>query len=135
MRCDLKLMRNLVLPLFLLFSVSVSTNAQSISADPAVLLGKWKLDMTPQDKSDSNFALMNITSIDGSTFEGEFYREGVEIRDAQINTQLDIIYGALVSGDNSGTYNTAFYYDDGVLKGTTHSIDRKFLAVWTATKE
>ena len=128
-------MRNFVLPLFLLLSMPESTSAQSISADPTVLLGKWKLDMTPQDQSDSNFALMNITSIDGNSFQGEFYRDGVEIRDAQINTQLGTVYGALVSGDNSGTYNTAFYYVDGMLKGTTHSIDKKFLSVWTATKE
>ena len=135
MRRYLNFMRNFVLPLFLLLSMPESTSAQSISADPTVLLGKWKLDMTPQDQSDSNFALMNITSIDGNTFKGGFYRDGVEIRDAQINTQLGTVYGALVSGDNSGTYNTAFYDVDGMLKGTTHSVDKKFLSVWTATKE
>lgn len=98
------------------------------------LVGSWKLDMSPQDNTDSNFAMMNITKVEGNTFEGEFYREGVKITNAQINTQLGVVYGALVSGDNSGTYNTTFVYKNGMLEGTTHSIDKKFLSVWTATK-
>mgnify|MGYP001798001158 CR=1 FL=1 len=102
--------------------------------DLEVLLGQWQLDMSPQDQTDDNFAMMNITKIVDGSFEGEFYREGVKIRNAQTNTQLGIIYGSLISGDRSGTYNTAFYYKDGVLYGTTHAVDRDFLAVWTAVK-
>ena len=123
-----------VLLFSLLLSIPISMRAQSTDIDLNVLVGKWKLDMSPQDKTDSNFAMMNITKIEGNTFKGEFYRAGVKIRNAQINTQLEVIYGALVSGDNSGIYNTTFYYKDGILQGTTHSIDKNFLAVWTATK-
>ncbi|WP_421807662.1 hypothetical protein [Flagellimonas sp.] len=115
-------------------SIPIIPKAQSTDIDLHVLVGKWKLDMSPQDKTDSNFAMMNITKIEGNTFKGEFYRKGVKIRNAQINTQLKVIYGALVSGDNSGIYNTTFYYKDGMLHGTTHSIDKNFLAVWTAIK-
>lgn len=118
----------------LLLSIPISMRAQSANIDLNVLVGKWKLDMSPQDKTDSNFAMMKITRIEGNTFKGEFYREGVKIRNAQLNTQLEVIYGALVSGDNSGIYNTTFYYKDGMLHGTTHSIDKNFLAVWTAIK-
>lgn len=127
-------MKRSLLPFILLLSFPISATAQSTTSDLAVLVGQWKLDMSPQDKTDSNFAMMNITEIEGNTFKGEFYREGVNISNAQINTQLGIIYGALVSKDNSGTYNTTFYYKDVLLHGTTHSIDRNFLAVWTATK-
>ncbi len=123
-----------VLLFSLLLSIPISMRAQSTDIDLNVLVGKWKLDMSPQDKTDLNFAMMNITRIEGNTFKGEFYREGVKIRNAQINTQLEVVYGALVSGDNSGTYNTTFYYKDGILHGTTHSIDKNFLAVWTAIK-
>lgn len=123
-----------VLLFSLLVLIPASMRAQSTDIDLNVLVGKWQLDMSPQDKTDSNFAMMNITKIEDKTFKGEFYREGVKIRNAQINTQLEVIYGALVSGDNSGIYNTTFYYKDGMLQGTTHSIDKKFLAVWTATK-
>jgi hypothetical protein len=122
----------------LLISLTLSipnATAQSTDVDLNVLIGKWKLDMSPQDKTDSNFAMMEITKVEGNTFKGVFYREGVEIRDAQINTQLGVIYAALISGDNSGDYNTTFYYKEGVLQGTTHAVNRNFLAVWTATKE
>ena len=122
----------------LLISLTLSipnATAQSTDVDLNVLIGKWKLDMSPQDKTDSNFAMMEITKVEGNNFKGVFYREGVEIRDAQINTQLGVIYAALISGDNSGDYNTTFYYKEGVLQGTTHAVNRNFLAVWTATKE
>lgn len=127
-------MKRLLLPFILLLLFPISATAQSTTIDLSVLVGQWKLDMSPQDKTDLNFATMNITKIEGNTFKGEFYREGVNIRNAQINTQLGIIYGALVSMDNSGTYNTTFYYKDGLLHGTTHSIDRNFLAAWVATR-
>ena len=104
------------------------------SVDPEVLVGQWQLDMSPQDQTDDNFAMMTISKIEDGSFTGEFYREGVEIRNAQTNTQLGIIYGALISGDRSGTYNTTFYYKDGLLHGTTHAVDKNFLAVWTAVK-
>ena len=123
-----------ILLLSVLLSIPIRVSAQSTDIDINILVGKWKLDMSPQDKTDSNYAFMNITKVEGKMFTGEFYREGVKIRNAQINTQLGIIYGALVSGDNSGIYNTSFYYKDGMLHGTTHSIGKNFLAVWTATK-
>ena len=113
---------------------SANKVVQSAEINLNDLVGSWKLDMSPQDNTDSNFAMMNITKVEGNTFEGEFYREGVKITNAQINTQLGVVYGALVSGDNSGTYNTTFVYKNGMLEGTTHSIDKKFLSVWTATK-
>lgn len=111
------------------------TNAQSKDIDVNVLVGTWKLDMTPQDTTDENFAMMKITKIKNNSFMGEFYREGVKIRNAQLNTQLGIIYGALISGDGTGDYNTTFYYKNGILHGSTHAIERNFLSVWTATKE
>ena len=107
---------------------------KSDNLDLNVLVGDWKLDMSPQDKTDQNFATMRITKIVDNSFKGEFYREGVNIRNSNLNTQLGIIYGALVSGDNTGTYNTSFYYKDGILHGTTHAVNRNFLSVWTATK-
>jgi hypothetical protein len=91
--------------------------------------------MSPQDKSDYNFAMMEITAIDENTLEGTFYREGVAIQQGSVNTQLGKIYAALISGDNSGKYHTSFYYEDGLLHGSTHAIDRGFLSVWIATKE
>ena len=113
---------------------STSIHQKTDPIDLNVLVGHWQLDMSPQDTTDANFAMMHITKIVDHSFEGEFYREGVKIRNAQINTQLGIIYGSLISGDGTGTYNTTFYYQEGVLHGTTHAVDRNFLSVWTAVK-
>lgn len=115
--------------------IPIGMRAQATDLDLTVLVGKWKLDMSPQDKTDENFALMDITRIEGNTFKGEFYREGVKIKEGRITNAQGIIYAALISGDNSGTYNTSFHFKDGVLHGTTHSLDKDFLAVWKATKK
>jgi hypothetical protein len=112
-----------------------NNNYQEISSiDLSVLVGHWRIDMSPQDSTDDNFAMMKITKIVDHSFEGEFYREGVKARKVQTNTQRGIIYSSFISGDNSGTYNTTFYYQDGMLYGATHAVDRDFLAVWTASK-
>ena len=118
-----------------LLSIPQLSKAQTTEINLTVLVGKWKLDMSPQDQTDSNFAMMEISEIKDNSFKGVFYREGVEIKDAQINTQLGVIYGALISGDNSGDYNSSFYLKDGILHGTTHAVNRNFLSVWTGTKE
>lgn len=115
--------------------ISVQLYAQAEKVDTNILVGAWKIDMSPQDTTDANFAKMIITKVDNNTIKGYFYRDGVRIRNGRINTQTGIIYGALVSGDNSGEYNTSFYYKDGKLYGSTHAIEKGFLAVWTATKK
>ena len=118
----------------ILIVLLVLTNHSQAQEKPEVLLGKWKIDMSPEDPSDSNFAMMVISSVGKNSIEGTFYREGVKIREGRLQVSGGIIYGALVSGDNSGTYNTSFHHKEGVLYGTTHSIDKDFLAVWKATK-
>jgi len=112
----------------------ISAQTQQTLPDTQTLVGVWKLDMSPDDPLDDNFAMMNITKVDGNSFEGEFYREGVKITNASINAQTGIVYGALVSGDGSGKYNSTFYLKNGRLYGTTHALERDFLAVWTADK-
>jgi hypothetical protein len=109
--------------------------SESATNDASLLKGHWKLDLSPENDSDNNFAKMIITNVGNNSLEGYFYRDEVKIREGRINTKTGIIYAALVSGDNSGIYNTSFYFKDGLLFGTTHSIDKDFLAVWTGTKE
>ena len=111
-------------------------SAQSdTTLDLDVLKGNWKIDLSPENKTDANFAKMIISSVGKNSIKGYFYRDGVNIEEARINTQLGVIYGALVSSDNSGSYNTSFYYKNDQLYGTTHSVEKDFLAVWIATKQ
>lgn len=125
-------MKTIILISIAFVFIQPKANAQD-STD--VLLGSWKLDMTPSDPNDDNFAMMEITSVKDNKLKGTFYRKGVKLKEGRLNTQTNTIYGALVSGDNSGTYNSTFYYKGGLLYGTTHALDRDFLAVWVAVKE
>ncbi len=119
--------------IFSLFMTSAFSQ-ENEKVDPNVLLGEWKLDMSPDDENDTNFAMMRITNVENKKIQGTFYREGVKLKNGQINTQLGIIYAALTSGDNSGEYNTTFYFENGKLYGTTHALNRNFLSVWIAEK-
>ena len=127
----------------LVFSNNINTDlkipseniSETATTDITLLKGNWKIDLSPENDSDNNFAKMIITDVGDNSLEGYFYRDEVKIREGRVNTKRGIIYGALVSGDNSGIYNTSFYYKNGLLYGTTHSIDKDFLAVWIATKE
>jgi len=124
-----------VLAVLIFFSLTVSVFSQeNEKVNPNVLLGEWKLDMSPENKDDNNFAMMRITNVENKKMKGTFYREGVKLKNGQINTQRGIIYAALTSGDNSGEYNTTFYFDNGKLYGTTHALKRNFLSVWIAEK-
>ena len=129
----MKLQSLLLFSIFTFFGI-VNSQAQITDIDLQELVGTWKLDMTPQDTTDNNFAMMSITKINSQMVEGEFYRTSVAIKEGRVNTQSGTIYVALISGDNSGEYNSTFYYKDGMLFGSTHAVDRGFLAVWTATK-
>lgn len=116
-------------------SIISSTNAQNKELDPSILKGKWILDLTPHQLNDNNFASMEITKVTNDTLAGDFYRVGVKIKEGQINLSTGKIYGALVSEDGTGKYHTSFYYDNDTIYGTTHSLAKDFLSVWTATRE
>ncbi|WP_462251733.1 hypothetical protein [Ekhidna sp.] len=122
----------IAISLIMLYTNTVEAQPSKMNLD--VLVGSWNLDMTPQDPSDDKFAKMNISSVGENSIEGTFYREGVKIREGRINVSGGTIYVALVSKDNSGTYNTSFYLKEGMLYGTTHAIDKNFLAVWEGEK-
>ncbi len=120
---------------FVIFLLAfLPTMGQENNPDLQFLIGEWKLDMSPQDKTDNNFAMMRIDKVNSNSVQGIFYREGVKIKEGRVNIQSGVTYVALISGDNSGSYNTSFYYKDGKIYGSTHAVDRGFLAVWIAEK-
>ena len=116
-------------------AVQLPNELATITKPSDVLKGTWQIDLTPNDTTDSNFATMTIESIDDSQFFGEFYRTGVPIQKGQLNISNGKVFGALISADGSGQYASSFQYDNGKLHGTTHALDRQFLAVWIATKQ
>ena len=111
------------------FSGQVNKEQNLNSADPAELIGHWRIDLSPENNNDDNFTKMIISSAEYNSIEGIFYRDGVKIKEGRITNSEGIIYVALISGDNSGTYNTSFRFEDGMLFGTTHYQDKNFLAI------
>ncbi|SFR52555.1 hypothetical protein SAMN04490243_2605 [Robiginitalea myxolifaciens] len=122
-----------LLALALLITLA-TPNISRAQDSPESLIGTWRLDMSPENSEDNNFAMMEITAVKGRSFSGTFYREGVAIRSGLINTQTGKVYGALISGDGTGEYYTSFYLEDGRLVGTTHAPGRNFLSTWIANK-
>lgn len=101
----------------------------------ATLIGTWKLDMTPTDPDDDYFEYMEIKKIKDGAVTGWFYRSEVKMKNGRIDTTTGTAYIALVSGDKSGAYNTTAKLVNGRLEGTTHSLKRNFISVWTGVKE
>lgn len=128
------IMSKTVLVIMIFFLISQLSYSQEASTDLKQLVGTWRLDMSPENQKDNNFAMIRIETISENKIIGEFYREGVPIREGRTNTQTGKIYVALVSGDNSGEYNSSFYLENGKIYGTTHSLDKDFLSVWVGEK-
>jgi hypothetical protein len=124
-------MKALYLFLALLCGTLVAS-AQSI--DPQILVGSWKIDLRPTPDAEPYYQHLVIDQVGDGTFSGTFYYDS-EITSANINVDWNDLVIAFVTADNSGFYNTTARYEDGILKGTTHSIGRNFLSVWTAVKE
>ena len=50
--------------------------------DPSILIGNWKLDMSPHNVDDDNFAIMVITNVSDNQMKGTFYRKGVKFKNS-----------------------------------------------------
>lgn len=101
--------------------------------DPSALVGTWIVDLRPTPESEPSESEMVITSVAEGKIEGTFYFSTME--SGRLNSSWDTVHGAFVTRDGSAGYNTSFRWDNGVLKGTTHSLGRNFLSVWTAKRK
>lgn len=119
------------LPLFLLVCTTALVSAQS--PDPAALVGTWQVDLTPKPGAEPYFQKLVITEVNDSTFTSTFYYDS-EIQEARFNADWGALTIAFFTADGSGPYNTAARLEGDLLKGTTHSIGRDFVALWTARK-
>lgn len=96
------------------------------------LVGTWRVDLRPTPEASPYYQEL-VISVSGDTVEGTFY--GSPFRDLQLNADWGTLHFAFVTDDGSGAYNTTARLLDGRLEGTTHSLGRGFLAVWTAERE
>lgn len=102
----------------------------SVSADD--LVATWKVDLHPTPGADPYFQELVVESVEDGVPAGEFY--GTKIESARVNTDWGAVHFAFVTRDGSGAYHHAGVLRDGRIEGTTLSIGRGFLAVWTASR-
>lgn len=104
------------------------------AATPTVadLVGIWKVDLRPTPDAEPYYQEFVVEKVDGTTFFGSFY--GTPIESARVNIDWGQVHFAFTTSDGSGAYNTSGVLVGSQLKGTTHSIGRGFLNVWTAER-
>ncbi len=100
--------------------------------DPEALVGTWRVDLRPTPDAEAYYREFVVRRVDGETFEGSFY--GTELQHGRVNTDWGSLHFAFATSDGSGVYNTSGVLDGDKLRGTTHSLGREFLAVWTAER-
>lgn len=99
-------------------------------SDPGNLVGTWQVDLRPKPDAQPYFQSFVVRAVEGSTFRGTFY--GTEVANARINTDWGAVHFAFTTEDGSGVYHHTGVLRDGALQGTSHSLGRQFLAVWSA---
>ena len=118
--------------LFILF-LAIAGHASGQAPDPSILIGEWQVDLRPKPGAEPYFQKLVVSAVNDSTFTGTFYYDS-EIQEARYNTDWGVLTIAFVTADGSGPYNTTARLEGDELKGTTHSIGRDFVALWTARK-
>ena len=100
--------------------------------DPEVLVGSWMVDLRPSPDAPEYLQEFLVTGTADGRLEGMFY--GSVIERGRINVDWGLVRFAFITRDNSGVYHTSGVLEGGRLEGTTHSLGRDFLSVWTAER-
>lgn len=110
-------------------------SAQDTTPDPQDLVGSWKVDLRPTPDAEPYYQTLRITKVDNEekSFAGSFYYDSAMTHTA-INTDWGVLTIAFVTEDSSGPYNSTARLIEGKLVGTTHSVGRAFVGLWTAEK-
>ncbi len=119
---------------FLLTSTAlVLAGCSSIAPTKDGLVGTWRVDLRPTPGADAYYKEFVVTRVEGNVFEGTFYDTTIE--SGRLNSDWGEVHFAFTTRDGSGAYNTSGIWDGTGMRGTTHSLGRDFLSVWTAVRE
>ena len=112
----------------------VSAAAVPAKADASRLVGTWRVDLRSKPGDAPYYQQFVVKSVVDNTPVGTFYDS--EIRDARLNLDWGTVHFAFTTADahERGTYNTTGRLVGDRIEGTTHSLGRHFLAVWTAVR-
>lgn len=109
------------------------TRASSIAGDAEALVGKWIVDLRPTPDAPAHLKELIIESVEDGELEGRFY--DTDFVDGRLNGDWGALRFAFCTADASGAYHTQGVLRGDRLEGTTMSVGRDFLAVWTAHRE
>ncbi|GAB5537235.1 MAG: hypothetical protein Rubg2KO_34840 [Rubricoccaceae bacterium] len=96
------------------------------------VLGTWMVDLRPTPDAEPYTQPFVLRASEDASFTGSFYNS--PIQSAVVNDDWGSLRIAFTTSDGSGVYHHTATLRDGRLHGTTHSIGRGFLAVWTAAR-
>lgn len=102
------------------------------TAQPAALVGEWRVDLRPTPDADPYYQTLTITSATDKGVKGTFY--GTPFTEGCLNDDWGTVHVAFITQDGSGPYAHSARLVDGRLEGLSHSTGRDFLAVWTAER-
>lgn len=125
-------MRILLLALIGSLLLGVPGSALTLSHPSEALVGTWQVDLRPTPDAEPYYQEFEVFDVEGSELTGRFY--GSEIVQGSINDDWGQVRFAFTTQDGSGIYHTAGVLDGDRLSGTTHSLGRNFLSVWTAER-
>ena len=112
-----------------LLLVPLLMNAQ----EKLTLQGTWTIDLRPSPDAEAYYQVFEVSSINGSSFEGSFYGSAVE--SALLNTQWEKLYFAFTTRDQNHAYHHSGYMLDGQLYGISYCPGREFTAPWTGIRK
>ena len=100
---------------------------------PIDIEGTWKIDLRPTPEAAPYYQYLTISRVEEGRVYGSFYNSPLQY--GTINQDWGTVVVAFVTQDAGGnTYNTTLEVDGDRMRGTTHSIERSFLAVWTGMR-
>jgi len=97
------------------------------------LVGTWRVDLRPTPNADPYFQEFVVTSVQDSSFSGNFYNS--PISQGRINTDWGTLRIAFTTADGSGPYHHSAILKGKKLEGLSNSTGRDFLAYWSAVRE
>ena len=97
------------------------------------ITGTWKIDLRPTPDAAPYYQYLTISKVEEGRVFGSYYNSPIQY--GNINQDWGRVVIAFVTQDAGGnTYNTTVELEGDTLRGTTHSIGRDFLAVWTGQR-
>lgn len=114
-------------------AADATTGGVAVPPNAADLVGRWRVDLRPGPDAEPSYTSFEVTRAGDGTLEGSFYNTPLE--HARLNLSWGTAHFAFVTEDGSGPYGTSGrLVSRDKMVGTTHSIGRGFLSVWTAER-